>query len=54
MIDAAVVISGADSGARGWEATALVACDAVLVAISADIMNVALRTTGVGDASQGI
>jgi hypothetical protein len=41
MIDAADVISEADSGAKGCEDTALVAWDAVLVAISADIANVA-------------
>lgn len=41
MVDAADVISEADSGAKGCEDTALVARDAVLVAISADIVNVA-------------
>jgi hypothetical protein len=38
-MDAALVISEAESGARGCEATAFVACGAVSVAISVDILN---------------
>jgi hypothetical protein len=41
MVEAAAVISKADSGAKGCEDTALVAWDAVLLAISTDIVNVA-------------
>ena len=41
MTDAAAVISDADSGAKGCEDTALAAWEAVLVALSADIANVA-------------